>query len=659
MRSIHIIVVLSLLLVIVPVTADSTDAEYFTVRLSAVYPTEGYEGFALTNYSTALDIKGYSVSDGEGTVSFTSSLIIHKAETVYFCKSEPPSWMGFDRTIVYGQNGVTMKGFALADSGDDIYLMKGDEVIDAFVYGTGKAIKGGWNGEPFEKISKKHMAVRGSPIDTNSVSDWKLIVPGKSEFKASTFDATVTPISFPDDHQSFFYALQSATSSIDISVYLISHPRIVSSLLSSLAMGVHVRILVEGSPAGGMTSSEIKALKTLSTKGADVRVMKQTDGYRAYSYIHNKYAVIDGTTTIITSENWQKSSFESNRGWGAVIESEDYSRYMEGVFESDFNRSWDVVSFDSLFPTSETDVYEVYQKETENGISYRASVTPMVSPDNSYKGMKTFIRSAQQRVYSEQLDVEYTWTFEDDNPISWMTLSNASDRRLIVDVTFDDRNDSDFKDGYGVIDALAGSKIDTREPVFSGLVHNKGVIVDHMVWIGSVNWTYSSFTENREAAVIIESEQIADYFASLFLSDWGSVEGSIDEEHKEPFVIEIGVQNKGNTFLLEAIGADDDMVCKWDLDGDGIYETEGRKIVREFTEGHHTISLSVEDGTEVKASTISIDSRAEGDGFSVPMKYYPIIVICVLILVYNLIRWSRGRHDTDKRILGKRYGRSL
>lgn len=53
------------------------------------------------------------------------------------------------------------------------------------------------------------------------------------------------------------------------------------------------------------------------------------------------------------------------------------------------------------------------------------------------------------------------------------------------------------------IDALA---VDGREG-FS-LIHNKGVISDDAVWVGSVNWTANSFGNNRESAVIIRSQEV-------------------------------------------------------------------------------------------------------------------------------------------------------
>ena len=641
MRIIHALVAVSLLLT-VPVFCDGADGDFCPVRLAAVFPTEGFEGFALVNYGPPTDIKGMSVSDGEGTVSFTSSITISSYERIYFCKSEPPSWFGDVRRIVYGQEGVTMKGFALADAGDDIYLMKDGGVIDTFVYGDGKAKNGGWQGDAFPKVTKKHIAVRTSIIDTDTSADWTLMIPGRSGFGNGTeYDATVTPMSFPDDQTPLFKALQDAHSRIDISAYLISHPKVVSSLLRSLNGGTAVRILIEGSPAGGVTTSEIKALRTLTNAGADVRVMKQTDGYRAYSYTHAKYAVVDDDTVIITSENWQESSFDSNRGWGAVMVSEGYASYMRSVFESDFLRTYDVQRFDDVFPTSETTAFDRYVPVTSETVSYEAKVRPVISPDNSYDTMRSFILSANDRVYSQQLDVEYHWLFGNDNPLSWMrAVSGRTDCRLMVDVTFDDRNDGDPKDGYGVMDSLSGSDILTSEPAFSGLSHNKGVIVDDRVWIGSVNWTVNSFTENREAAVIIDSRDVTEYYVSLFMSDWGV--GTKTSEGPK-----IDVQNRGQTFMLTA-ECGSNCRCTWDLDGDGIFETEGRKVLKEFPGGHHTVALSVDDGEDIQIITAEFTSEVQGTGDIIPMKYYPIIIICAAVLCLNAIRWVRRKHVPDK-----------
>ncbi|MDY7081582.1 MAG: phospholipase D-like domain-containing protein, partial [Halobacteria archaeon] len=58
-------------------------------------------------------------------------------------------------------------------------------------------------------------------------------------------------------------------------------------------------------------------------------------------------------------------------------------------------------------------------------------------------------------------------------------------------------------------------------------VHNKGVIVDgEKVLVSSINWNHNSVTNNREAGLIIESENAGEYFAQVFESDWKGAERS-------------------------------------------------------------------------------------------------------------------------------------
>ena len=211
-------------------------------------------------------------------------------------------------------------------------------------------------------------------------------------------------------------------------------------------------------------------------------------------------------------------------------------------------------------------------------------------------------------------------------------------------MTFDDRNDSDYKDGYGVIDSLSYTDIAVGSPVFGGLSHNKGVIVDDRVWVGSVNWTENSFRDNREAAVIIESSCVADYFASLFLSDWGVV------DNKDPYV---EMQNRGNTFLLEVVGCPEGSICSWDIDGDGVFETEGKKVIIEIPDGVDHVKVSIDDGGSVIVLSVDIPAVAGDDRPMIPMKYYPIIILCAAIICVNAVRWLRGRNDTDKGVQRK------
>ncbi len=53
------------------------------------------------------------------------------------------------------------------------------------------------------------------------------------------------------------------------------------------------------------------------------------------------------------------------------------------------------------------------------------------------------------------------------------------------------------------------------------LLHNKGMVIDGDIsLISSINWTQNSIKQNREAAVIVMDQSVADYYQDLFLRDW-------------------------------------------------------------------------------------------------------------------------------------------
>jgi phosphatidylserine/phosphatidylglycerophosphate/cardiolipin synthase-like enzyme len=70
----------------------------------------------------------------------------------------------------------------------------------------------------------------------------------------------------------------------------------------------------------------------------------------------------------------------------------------------------------------------------------------------------------------------------------------------------------------------------TNWSIFTNL-HNKGVIVDNTsVLISSINWNEHSVTQNREAGVIIDNEDVATWYATVFLHDWQLSQPSIQQE---------------------------------------------------------------------------------------------------------------------------------
>ncbi len=239
-------------------------------------------------------------------------------------------------------------------------------------------------------------------------------------------------------------------------------------------------MLFEGSPLGVNTNTELRMMKALQNAGAEIHIIN-SDTHARYSYVHAKYAVIDGTTTVVTSENWTEGNIGTggNRGWGAVIESEEFAGYYTKVFENDFSTMYgDVVTLDEAFPTIEPLELEYTEPGECVTVSYTAAVSPVFSPDNSYDSMRAFISSAEERLYVEQMDLASDLASSTgDTPIAWMQQRalQGTDTRFILDAsTSDGGTNRQAVELLNVTTRIDSVAVDGREG-FS-LIHNKGVI---------------------------------------------------------------------------------------------------------------------------------------------------------------------------------------
>ena len=150
---------------------------------------------------------------------------------------------------------------------------------------------------------------------------------------------------------------------------------------------------------------------------------------------------------------------------------------------------------------------------------------PVFSPDTSYETICDMIDSARESIYIEQLYIYRDW----DNRINPFVerLVNKSNHGVDVKVilnynpnyeTSNDKNNltKQYLEKHGAEVKF----IYTNWSYFSN-VHNKGMIVDNKsVLIASINWNENSVTCNREAGIIIENEEIAKYYSSVFFYDW-------------------------------------------------------------------------------------------------------------------------------------------
>ena len=621
-----------LLLCQIPIFIDSADAFSGGILISEVHPKEEY--FVLSNVSVSdIDLKGYRITDGEGTLEVIRSLTVPAGGSITIKGGDTPDYgLGYTDSRFYKSGSLQ-----LADSGDELQLMSGSTVMDCICWGKSKGADG-WLGESVS-CSSGYYLLRKDHSDSGTSEDWIQTKHGwtKLDVPDNGFYAKIQPFSFPEScGEPILSALSSAESRIDICIYLLSSPDVVSVLCKKLSEGVSVRVLAEGSPLGTDISTEISLLKTLSDSGGHVRLINHPDsGFVRYLYLHSKYAVIDNEQVIVTSENWTAGNIgdHGNRGWGAIAFSSELAGYFERVFDNDFSMEWgDVEEFDFLYPNARPfrDLPECGEYDA-CPVWYEASVVPVFSPDDSFGAMRDLMAEAEGRIYAEQMDIASSLAGRTgDTPVAWMNSAaeRGVDCRLILDTSQSDGSD------HEMIVSEISSSTSVKAVGISGreeftLVHNKGVICDDRVWIGSVNWTANSFLRNRECALIVESGEVADLFAELFLGDFGVNYYTLEETGLELQMERVGT-SQGEMLVLSVNGPDG-AEYEWEL-GDGTTRSGvlNRTLFRLPGPGTYTATVRI-PGTEYSCSA-TYTVNGEENGYLAHLTYeYVFAAVCVLV----------------------------
>jgi hypothetical protein len=245
----------------------------------------------------------------------------------------------------------------------------------------------------------------------------------------------------------------SARERVYISTYTFGSLPVYQSLLDLRKNGVDVRLIL-----GQKSPIELELPSVIATKPLN----------------HAKYAIIDDLF-LIGSENFDENGLPAmggNRGWWILLRGSDID--LHNLFALDWNNALGEPMISCLEPAG----------------AASAKGKLLLSPENSFTELISFIDSARQEIYAEQLYI----TNED----IIRALKRAMDRGVGVTLIIDDRN--------ALI--IEGATILSRKGI-----HNKGMIVDSStVLISSINMSDESIFENREVGVLISDGGVAKYF---------------------------------------------------------------------------------------------------------------------------------------------------
>ncbi|MCB0062756.1 MAG: hypothetical protein KDE19_11595 [Caldilineaceae bacterium] len=230
---------------------------------------------------------------------------------------------------------------ALANHGGYVQLRSARGIIvDALLYGDEERPITGWEGAAAQLYargdipaegqiwSRKRDPQSGLPRDTNQATDWsgdladlawgrQVTFPGWQRVDTETVvsaQATITVAVGPEGlYQPMATFIAQTQKSLALSLYTIEHKELAELIAAAAARGVAVRLLLEGSPPGGISDLQKWSVATIVAAGGEVQYLAVQEtapkGYRTrYRYLHAKYGISDSRRIFNGTENLSQES---------------------------------------------------------------------------------------------------------------------------------------------------------------------------------------------------------------------------------------------------------------------------------------------------------------------------------------------------------------
>jgi phosphatidylserine/phosphatidylglycerophosphate/cardiolipin synthase-like enzyme/V8-like Glu-specific endopeptidase len=272
-----------------------------------------------------------------------------------------------------------------------------------------------------------------------------------------------------------------------------------------------------------------------------------SQGLVANSY-HIKVTVRDGSSFWLSSGNWKRSSqpliptaklndpkvtgAAGNREWHVVIENDTLANRFRNHIKADFEQSLELGGTpeavdDEILVDVPDILLEAVEEEAAPAkviepreIKRRVRVKPLLTPDKKgavfSRAVLQLIRSAKKQLLFQNQYIK--------------TASGGFLKQLVDALAKKSTELEDFRiilrsenDALATdLSQLQRAGIDVKEHIrVLSSTHTKGIIVDgKRVLLGSHNWSSSGVTLNRDASLIFDDEEVAQYYAEAFEIDW-------------------------------------------------------------------------------------------------------------------------------------------
>jgi cardiolipin synthase len=540
------------LLLMLPAVAQAAAVDAGGPLLVAVVPDlpgpgPGDEGFAV-GCREACHLAGVTVTDGESAWAFPPGASL-AAGGLLWVVANGTAWEAHDGPAPFLMAADLPR---LANDGDDLALVAADGTrLDGLAYGDVPAADLDPPASPGLVLQRLRQGSGWQ--DTDSGDDWRtprLHRIGESALPRPTFDVDrLTVYASPDSSFDTLAGLMaSATTRLHLHVYELRSAALADRLVAAKQAnpGLDLQVLVDANPVGAGAEDRhatADALRRIQAAGGAAVLA----GNGRYDDHHLKVLVADDAVAV-QSENWVPSGVPEdptwgNRGWGVVLHDADAADWFAAWMEAD-REAWDVAPFDlaSFDPT-----FQAPPREAPRAGGYGPlvpartlvgpfRVTPVVAPDHvqdpALDPIAALAAGTTGRLVVQQLDLSLAGS----NRLGWSgsdpladALVSAAGRGAAVRVLAAAPFAADDTDNAEALvwlreRGVAGATFDR-----AGLVlHNKGLVADGAVVVGSLNGNLHSRAQNREVSLIVESAEAADYFAAAFEADWDGEEAPRD-----------------------------------------------------------------------------------------------------------------------------------
>jgi len=274
------------------------------------------------------------------------------------------------------------------------------------------------------------------------------------------FTSAVTIIVEPsDDAAALVSAIQGATTSVHMEMYLLSSNAVIDAVIAQSKAGKDVKVLLnETFPATGADSGSNTSVYT-QLQNAGVNVKWAPAGF---TYTHEKGVMLDAKVAWIMTMNATESSPTANREYLAVDTDAVDVAEAEEIFASDFADT-------SLLPKGKL----------------------VVSPTNSENELVSLIQMAKSTIDMEAEELTDTAVVD--------ALTTAAGKGVKVRAVLADSTSTDQAPAL----KAAGVSLVTYSALY---IHAKSIVVDDTyAYVGSENFSAGSLGDNRELGVLLNT----------------------------------------------------------------------------------------------------------------------------------------------------------